>query len=364
MSTNIHILDAVDAPIERTCLHAEKSRPKSISNVVGESPAWIAVLNEIEILSYAPSSATVLLTGETGTGKEVVSRAIHDSSDRAGKPFVAINCAAVPAELLESVLFGHEKGAFTGAYARSPGKFEQADGGTLLLDEIGEMPLSMQAKLLRVLQERKIDRVGGRDSVPVDVRIIAATHRDLQERILKKQFREDLYYRLNVYPIELPALRDRKEDIPLLVKHFTRELRKRGYPELSFTDEAMAALQACAWPGNVRELVNLVERMAVQALQREKREVAFNDLPETLKKQSSKTVLPDVLVGGDSARLPQGRTLSQHLENIEREIISTTLRAVGGNLSRAARELGMPRTTLLSRMQSLKLDKERCVHGG
>ncbi|MHB1707079.1 MAG: sigma 54-interacting transcriptional regulator, partial [Acidithiobacillus sp.] len=259
-----------------------------------------------------------------------------------------------PGELLESVLFGHEKGAFTGAYAKSPGKFEQAEGGTILLDEIGEMSLPLQAKLLRVLQEKQVDRIGGREPVPVDVRIIAATHRDLQKKVLHREFREDLYYRLNIYPIELPALRLRKEDVPLLAAHAAGNLTKRGYPEVRFATDAMEAMMEYDWPGNVRELVNLVERVAVQSAFDKREETGAAQLPAYLAKgtgqkaREGRTAHMEAPVG-----LPDGQSLPEFLMNIEREIIDSTLRETGRNIACSARLLGIPRTTLISRVKAL-----------
>ncbi|WP_101927734.1 MULTISPECIES: sigma-54 dependent transcriptional regulator, partial [Luteimonas] len=211
----------------------------------------------------APFDTTVLILGESGTGKEVAARAIHQRSSRRDKPFVAINCGAIPAELLESELFGHEKGAFTGALSARKGRFEMADGGTLLLDEIGDMSLPMQVKLLRVLQERCFERVGGNQSIKCDVRVIAATHRDLEVRIGDGQFREDLFYRLNVFPIDMPSLHERCDDLPELVRTIAGQLARNGRGVIRFADDTLAALAGYAWPGNVRELSNLVERLAV-----------------------------------------------------------------------------------------------------
>ena len=205
----------------------------------------------------------MLVLGESGTGKEVVSRAIHQRSPRRDGPFVAINCGAIPADLLESELFGHEKGAFTGALTARKGRFEMAEGGTLLLDEIGDMSLPMQVKLLRVLQERSFERVGGNQTIRCNVRVVAATHRDLETRIAEGKFREDLFYRLNVFPIEVPALRERREDLPALVETIAAQLARTGRGEVRFTPEALQALSSYEWPGNVRELTNLVERLAV-----------------------------------------------------------------------------------------------------
>ncbi len=330
---------------------------KCLNKIIGESTAWVKVLNDVTALSHAPSTVTVLLNGETGTGKEVIARALHETSDRSGCLFIPINCAAIPTDLLESVLFGHEKGAFTGAYAKSLGKFEQAEGGTILLDEIGEMPLPLQAKLLRVLQEKQVDRIGGREPVRVNVRIIAATHRDLQKKVIQREFREDLYYRLNVYPIELPPLRARGDDVPLLVAFAVEKLVKRGYPEVRFASDAMDALKRYAWPGNVRELMNLVERMAVQCALDHREKIAATDLPSHFLDVANVVTAQASFHVQHAGHLPDGKTLPEHLIDIERGIIRGVMRDVEGNVSRAARLLGMPRSTLLSRMQSLSLAK-------
>ncbi|MBU2791920.1 sigma-54-dependent Fis family transcriptional regulator [Acidithiobacillus thiooxidans] len=337
---------------------------KHHTNIVGESPAWGRILNDVTALSHAPSTVTVFLTGETGTGKEVIARAIHDTSDRAGRMFIPINCAAIPADLLESVLFGHEKGAFTGAYAKSLGKFEQAEGGTILLDEIGEMSFSLQSKLLRVLQEKQVDRIGGREPVPVDVRIIAATHRDLQKKVIDGEFREDLYYRLNVYPIELPPLRERREDISLLVSYAAEKLAKRGYPGIHFMEDALEVMGTYSWPGNVRELMNLVERIAVQCIFNKKEAVTAADLPncffDSRQTESTFCSKPSSEESEESLpvqALPEGKTLPEHLLEIERTLILEAIHRTSGNTSSAARKLGVPRSTLLSRIQALSLPK-------
>jgi formate hydrogenlyase transcriptional activator len=230
--------------------------------VLGESDSWRAVLEEVQLV--APADSTVLLLGETGTGKELIARAIHEQSRRRRQPFVAINCAAFPESLVESELFGHERGAFTGAFERKPGKFELADKGTLFLDEVGELPAPVQAKLLRALQEREVQRVGGTKPIAINVRLIAATNRDLQESLRDGTFRQDLYYRLNVFPLKLPPLRDRGEDVTVLARHFVHrfaERQRRRAPDL--TPAAVAALRSYHWPGNVRELQNVLERAMI-----------------------------------------------------------------------------------------------------
>ena len=349
-------------------LRSEKNR---LASVIGESSAWKAILNALNALSRAPSSISVLLTGETGTGKEVVARALHEQSDRAGKPFIAINCAAIPSDLLESVLFGYEKGAFTGALSRTTGKFEQADGGTILLDEIGDMPLPLQAKPLRVLQEKQIDRVGGREPVDIDVRILTATHRNLRQEVISRRFREDLYYRLNIYPIELPPLRERISDIPLLVNYFSDRLCTKGYPSLTITDAALDILMRYFWPGNVRELQNLVEWLAVQRLNGHSGQIVPEDLPSYLCHPLVDSLRTDYADNQCSVKLtpaeklgfsvPQPKisddnfSLPDMLRQIERTYIEQAMQRANGNISEAARLLGVPRTTLFTRVQSLNI---------
>ena len=230
-------------------------------SVVGKSALMRAVSRTVSI--YARTDATVLITGESGTGKELVARALHRESERSGRPFVPVNCAAIPAELLESELFGHRRGAFSGAIADRQGRFELADGGTLFLDEIGDMSVEMQAKLLRALQERTIDPVGAQRQVAVDVRVVAATHRDLEAACAEGRFREDLYYRINVLPLQLPPLRERAQDIPVLVEHFARTYALQGTQPVSLAPDLMLALSSYAWPGNIRELSNLMQRLSV-----------------------------------------------------------------------------------------------------
>lgn len=310
------------------------------------------------VSQVAPSLATVLITGESGTGKEVVARQIHEQSGRKG-PFVAINCGAIPEQLLESELFGHEKGAFTGAVKSRAGRFEQANGGTFFLDEIGDMPSVMQVKLLRVLEERVIERVGGTKSIPVDVRLIAATHRDLPKRIEEGKFREDLYYRLSVFPIEISSLSERKDDIPLLVEEFIRRINKHKSTSISISDAAMRALVRYNWPGNVRELANVVERLVVikpGGCADEKdlpwpivdRDDPPADTPEVL----SHDVQPSGL-----AVLPQdGLDLKQYLANVEQDLIHQALTEADGVVQRAADILGVRRTTLAEKIKRYAIE--------
>jgi transcriptional regulator with GAF, ATPase, and Fis domain len=341
--------------------------PKDFSSqLIGQSPVWKQVLSDIHKLAAAPYMATLLLTGETGTGKEVVARAVHEASDRKHKSFMAVNCAAIPADLLESVLFGYEKGAFTGALHRTPGRFMQADGGTLLLDEVGDMPLPLQAKILRVLQEKEVDIVGGREPYKIDVRIIAASHQNLQNLVIQKRFREDLFYRLNVYPIELPPLRERKEDIPRLFAFFAQQLHKKGFPELQLTEAARNQLEAYEWPGNVRELNNLVQRLAISqgctgtgedgdAFMAQSTKIcciAPEHLPSNYR---SIPAAPSRRASDLATDLPNGFCLDKVLNSSEIHYIKTAMRTSGGNITQAARMLGIHRTTLNSKLVKYKI---------
>ena len=316
------------------------------------------------ITQVAPTMATVLITGESGTGKEVVARQIHEQSGRKG-PFVAVNCGAIPESLLESELFGHERGAFTGAVVAREGRFEQAKGGTFFLDEIGDMPTLMQVKLLRVLEERVIERVGGNTSIPVDVRMIAATHRDLPERIEAGDFREDLYYRLSVFPIEITPLCHRSDDIPLLVDEFVRRVNSEQGVSVRIADDAMAALQNYSWSGNVRELANLVERLAVI---KPNGKVVASDLPWPIVQREVKTQpLPEILshsiqpaVSGALATLPsEGIDMKGYLANIEKDIICQALADANGVVQHAAERLGVGRTTLVEKIKRYDIDTSK-----
>jgi sigma-54 specific flagellar transcriptional regulator A len=303
----------------------------------------------------APSLATVLITGESGTGKEVVARQIHDLSGRSG-PFVAVNCGAIPEHLLESELFGHERGAFTGAVSARAGRFEQAKGGTFFLDEIGDMPSVMQVKLLRVLEERVVERVGGTKSIPVDVRLIAATHRDLPIRIEEGKFREDLFYRLSVFPIEIAPLRDRPDDIAPLVSEFIRRLEEEHSVGLRIADDAMAILESYEFPGNVRELANLIERLAVV---RPNGYVTATDLPWPINDAEPQTDVSAEVISTDISPSPglppEGVDLKQYLAKIEQDMIHKALEESGGVVQRAAELLGIGRTTLVEKIRRYKL---------
>ena len=321
--------------------------------IIGESSAMQSVRTLIE--RVAPSQATVLITGESGTGKEVVVRQIHRLSGRKGA-FVAINCGAISEHLLESELFGHERGAFTGAVNRRIGRFELAMGGTIFLDEIGDMPMPMQVKLLRVLQERMIERVGGTVSIPVDVRVVAATHRDLPEHVANGSFREDLYYRLSVFPIEIPPLRERPEDIAPLVREMTERVYRRYGVELSITPEAMSVLENYSWPGNARELANLIERLAVL---RPDGRVDQDTLPWPLRPAARPLATNEQeLPAGEAltATLPAGGLdLKEYLAELEREMIRSALERADGVVQQAADELGVRRTTLVEKINRHKL---------
>jgi DNA-binding NtrC family response regulator len=310
--------------------------------LIGESPALRAVIELVE--RVAGSNSTVLITGESGTGKEVVARLLHGSSPRVGAPFVAVNCGAIPDTLIESELFGHVKGAFTGANESRPGKFVHADGGTLFLDEIGELPLGLQVKLLRALQEREITPVGDSRARTVDVRIIAATNRDIEAMVREGRFRPDLFYRLDVLPIRLPALRERPEDIPLLARHFLESVNRRMGREVSIGEDVLTVMKLYGWPGNVREMENLFERLVV--LNRSGT-VQLDDLPARLR---SGTATAEVTAAANE--LARGAIdLPATLAAIETSLIEQALRQANGNKTRAAEMLGLSRTTLLDKLK-------------
>jgi two-component system NtrC family response regulator len=297
----------------------------------------------------AKTDATVLITGESGTGKEAVARRVHVRSPRAEKAFVAVNCAAIPSELLESELFGHARGAFTGAVRDRPGRFRQAGGGTLFLDEIGEIPLPLQAKLLRVLQEKVVDEVGGDKPISVDVRILVATNRDLLERIREGTFREDLYYRLNVVEIRVPPLRERPEDIPPLVEHFMREISPDR--EISVPTGVMEALVSRPWPGNVRELKNACERMVILC---RGEEVSVEDLPPVPAEYRSDDQAGE-MSAEDWPPLPPG---GLSLVDLEKKVIERALRLKGGNITQAAVYLNVPRHILVYRIEKYGIRRD------
>jgi two-component system, NtrC family, response regulator AtoC len=318
--------------------------------IIGDSAALRVVLEKVE--QVAPTASTVLLRGETGTGKELVAHAIHINSPRETGPFVRVNCAALAPGVLESELFGHEKGAFTGAIARRPGRFELADGGTLFLDEVGDLPMEVQIKLLRTLQEREFERVGGTETLKVDVRVVSATNRDLESMIHEGKFREDLYYRLNVFPIELPPLRDRVDDIPRLVDHFLSKFaRAAGKSVRAFSSEALAHLQTYAWPGNVRELENAVERAVIVA---RGAEIQPSDL-EFSRRPSTSPVVAHPTPSPQAAVQP-GRPLAVRLLDEEKREIMAAIDRCNGNIAGAARTLGINRSTLYYRLRKHDLE--------
>ena len=320
------------------------------TQLLGDSRPMRAVRDLVA--QVAPSDASVLVIGETGTGKELVARSIHELSARAAGPFVPVNCGAIPAELLESELFGHEKGAFTGAIATRQGRFELAAGGTLFLDEIGDMPLEMQVKLLRVLQERTFERVGSTATLTADVRIIAATHQDLEALVDAQKFRMDLFYRLDVFPIKTPPLRERAADIAGLITHALSSL-----PEaegLSLTDAAIEKLGQYAWPGNVRELLNLVERLTILHAGQA---VDVQSLPEKYRFSSDARAGRDAALGG--AGLPdEGVDLKDHIARMEIKLIQEALDREKGVVAKAAALLGLQRTTLVEKMKKLGIQRD------
>ena len=364
----------------------------ALDSLIGRSPAMARVKKLI--LQVAPTDATVLILGESGTGKEVIAQAIHRISSRGKNPFVPINCGAIPGELLESELFGHEKGAFTGAITARKGRFEMAEKGTLFLDEIGDMPLPMQVKLLRVLQERTFERIGSNKSITCDVRVIAATHQNLESRIEEGEFREDLFYRLNVFPIEVPPLRDRKEDIPLLLTHLFSRIEERGFETPTLTDDALRALQYYPWPGNVRELSNLAERLSIlypgetvdyeqlppkyqielseemvllhppqdenletepQSQQSPHKDESVAVAEESVSPDKEEEGGPRLFDGAENFDLQEGLDLKSYLVEMEKNLIQKALDATQGNVSRAAKLLKMNRTTLVEKIKKYGL---------
>ena len=326
--------------LERQRSNEQDDRDRQFDHIVGNSPALELVLAEVQ--RVAPTDSTVLVLGDTGTGKELIAHAIHNLSARCGRPFVKLNCAAIPFDLLESELFGHEKGAFTGAIAQKIGRFEMADTGTLFLDEIGDLPLALQPKLLRVLQEQEFERLGSGRTHHINVRLVAATHRDLPQMVARNEFRSDLYYRLNVFPVLVPHLRERREDIPLLVSHFVEVFAQRmGKHIEQIPKTTMNAFVAYDWPGNVRELQNLIERAVIRS---DDNGVLPNPLPP--------------LQGNTTPATAAQGTLRDH----EAALILQTLRAAGGMVGGpqgAAARLGLKRTTLVSKMKRLGIYRPR-----
>jgi two-component system response regulator HydG len=330
--------------VENRELRRQLSDAAARPGILGRSPAMLAM--QETIATVAPSEATVLITGESGTGKELVARALHSGSARADKPLVTVNCAALAENLLESELFGHEKGSFTGAERRREGRFVQANGGTLFLDEIGEMPLPLQAKLLRALQEGEVQRVGSDAPLTVDVRVLAATNRDLREEVARRRFREDLYFRLNVISLEVPPLRERGEDIPVLAAHFLERFAGRNRKSLrGFSPQAMDSLLRYSWPGNVRELENAVERAVILC---NGDLVTRRELPAAVMEAAPAEEPSSAAVQGVLAGLP--------LDEVERRAIEETLRCAGDNKSEAARQLGITRATLHNKLRKYGLE--------
>ncbi len=341
--------------IERQNVHAP-TRAGEKPPLVGHSAAMRQIFEIVAKVADSPS--TVLITGESGTGKELIARELHRGSPRRDKPLIKVNCAAIPKDLVESELFGYEKGAFTGAVGSKPGRFELADGGTLFLDEIGEVPVEMQVKLLRALQESEFERVGGIKTLRVDVRLIAATNRDLKALIADSRFREDLFYRLAVVPISLPPLRDRKEDIPLLTQHFIAKYDQRlGKRVERVDDEAMQMLLAYSWPGNIRELENLMERSVLFA---DGPVILGSSLPDALRERSAAATVPIAAVGPlGSIAAPSGASMKEIVRQaqaeLEKELISRALDETGGNVTRAAKRLQISRKSLQVKMKELGL---------
>ncbi len=371
---DLDVIDAIIEKVERaremtsqvSLLKEElKDRYQLEKTIIGNSPAMRDVYKTIG--KVAPSDITILIQGESGTGKELIARAVHFNSKRLGKPFIALNCAAIPKELLESELFGFEKGAFTGAVERKQGKFEQANGGTIFLDEIGDMPLDLQAKILRVLQEKEVTRTGGSQSIAVDVRIVAATNQDLEEKTRQKTFREDLYYRLNVVPIHLVPLREREEDVPLLVDYFLQKTAAElETPPKRCTREAQDLLSSYSWPGNIRELENTIKRAVILSsdpllapsdfpelrLQKGKGRLAASD-------ELSLEALVDMKLRACLTNLDKMETGDIHgmvIEQVERPLIRFVLEKTRGNQVKAADILGINRNTLRKKIQDLAID--------
>jgi DNA-binding NtrC family response regulator len=351
------LLHVLDSALEQRRLRSENAylraqleeKYRFEQGIVGRSQPMVRLFQLLE--TVATTNSTILITGETGSGKEVVARAIHQHSPRRLQRFVALNCSAIPETLLEAELFGHVRGAFTGAVGNRQGRLEQAHKGTLFLDEVGTMSGALQMKLLRVLQEREFERIGESHTTKVDVRVVAATNSDLHRMVADGQFREDLYYRLNVIPVRLPPLRERKEDIPLLVQHFLEKLRRDGpagsgtRPLLTVSQEAMRRLMSYAWPGNVRQLENAIERAVAFGVGRSQIDVL--DLPPEVQ-QAQEAVVPTAVA------LPEeGLDLDSFVEKIERELIRLSLARTGGNKGRAAKLLNLKRTTLVEKLKRL-----------
>jgi formate hydrogenlyase transcriptional activator len=321
----------------------ESHADSRFGQIIGNSAALESVLAEVE--RVAPTDSTVLILGETGTGKELIARAVHNLSARCGRPFVRLNCAAIPFDLLESELFGHEKGAFTGAFMQKIGRFEMADGGTLFLDEVGDLPLALQPKLLRVLQEQEFERLGSGRTHRINVRVVAATHQDLAEMVARKEFRSDLYYRLNVFPVVLPALRERREDIVPLVFHFADAIGRRVGKQISeIPQETLDGFSSYSWPGNVRELQNLVERAVIRSSDG----VLPNPLPAVVR--------TPVRITSRATATPSRCTFIESTRDVILEALGAADWVIGGSSGAAAR-LGLKRTTLIAKMKKLGITR-------
>jgi len=373
---DLDVIDAIIEKVERAreiagqvtqLKHELKDRYQVEKNIIGNSPAMREVYKTIG--KVAGSDVTVLIQGESGTGKELVARAIHFNSGRLGKPFVAINCAAIPRDLLESELFGSEKGAYTGASERKQGKFEQANQGTIFLDEIGDMPLDLQAKILRVLQEQEVSRIGGTQNIPVDVRIVAATNQDLVEKVRQKEFREDLYYRLNVVPITLVPLRERKEDVPDLVHYFLeRTCTELSIPPKRLSDDALAVLSSHNWPGNVREMENTIKRAVIlsndpllTAADFESMTPARGEKPTGIQETSLEALVDTKLRScfTNIEKLDKGDIHAMVLEQVERPLLRFILEKTRWNQVKAADILGINRNTLRKKIHELGIELKR-----
>ena len=358
-------LGALKGEVDR--LKKRASGRTTFDDLIGSSPAMMMVKRLGE--RGARSAIPILITGESGVGKEVIARAVHGSSERAGKPFVAVNCGAIPENLVESILFGHEKGSFTGATDKHLGKFQEANGGTLFLDEVGELPLDVQVKLLRALQESEIDPIGAKRSVKVDVRIVSATNRDLSQAVADGRFREDLFYRLNVFPIEAPALRERREDVPALVDAFIRRFNiEEGKSVVGAAPETLAFLTAYDWPGNVRQLENAVYRAIVLADAPYLQPHDFPSIsgvaappPQAVPAAAVSTPAPAAAAHGEAAaeapvRILDGRGHLRTLEEIERDLIQLAIEIYAGHMSEVARRLGIGRSTLYRKVRENGLE--------
>jgi two-component system nitrogen regulation response regulator GlnG len=369
-------LDALDAIIFKAQKASKVSAEVSVlkqeikdhyqleRTIIGQSQPMQKIYKTLG--KIAPSDITVLIYGESGTGKELIARAIHFNSPRLGKPFIALNCAAIPGELLESELFGHERGAFTGATERKIGKFEQASDGTIFLDEIGDMPLELQAKLLRVLQEKEVTRTGGNTTIQINTRIVAATNQDLKSKVQQKEFREDLYYRLNVVPLELPALRDRREDIPKLADYFLAKAHQEyACPANGFAKEAMDLLCSYDWPGNVRELENAIQRASLLSPDALLNAADFPDLTSAQGSSGNGTSLEALITQKLQSSLAQidlqdmDNLYEMVLHQMERPLINIVLEKTRGNQVKAAEVLGINRNTLRKKIQTLNITAKR-----